>query len=185
MASIGTQRNGLPVEVFKFDTIGVHDYADNTQWPATDNSAWTLDPTSESSEYHDKVVKITELQLDLSEDIIMHSGGQLLVEFFVSGNPNPVKTYTYSSMQDWISKACEKFKINDQGVVGPYIQYNILFATPPIFWTSTGTDAEGNPKLNKMVVRIADNVPYKDSQSNPAKIARSRYFAEVYNDPDV
>ena len=185
MASVGTQRNGLPVEVVKFDTIGVHDYADNTQWPATNDSAWTLDPTDESSEYHDKVVKITELQLDLSEDIVMHSGGQLLVEFYMTGNPNPVKTYTYSSMQDWISKACEKIKIDDQGSVGPYIQYNILFSEPPTFWTSAGLDAAGNPKLNKMVVSIADDMPYKDSEGNPAKIARSRYFAEIYEDPDV
>lgn len=186
MVSIGTQRNGLPVEVDYFETIGVHDYADTSQWPATDNSTWTLDPTNESSKYHNKVVKITEMQLDLSEDIDMHSGGQLIVEFFMTGNPNPVATYTYSSMADWISKSAEKRKIDNQSNVGPYIQYNILFAIPPTFWTSAGVDAHGSPKLNKMTIRIADNQPYKNEAGTvPAKIARPRYFAEVYADPGV
>jgi len=185
MASLGTQRNGLPVEVDYFDTIGVHDYADSSQWPVEGNSAWTLDPTDESSQYHGKVVKITELQLDLAEDIVMHEGGQLLVEFYMPGNPNPVATFTYSSMADWISRAVEKKKIDNQGEIGPFIQYNIVFSIPPTFWTSTGVDATGAPKLNKMVVRIADNTPYKDSEGSPAKIARPRYFAEVYSDPDI
>lgn len=186
MASVGTQRNGLPVEVDYFETIGVHDFADTSQWPATDNSTWTLDPTDENSKYHDKVVKITEMQLDLAEDIEMHATGNLVVEFFMTGNPNPVATYLYKSMADWISKSAEKVKIDNQGSVGPFIQYNILFSIPPTFWTSAGLDAAGGPKFNKMTIRIADNVPYKNVAGTAvAKIARPRYFAEVYNDPDV
>lgn len=182
---IGTQRNGLPVEVDYFDTIGVHDYADTAQWPAVDDSSWVLDPTDTNSEYHGKAVKITELQLDLSEDIVMHSGGELLVEFFMTGVPTPVKTFTYSSMADWFSRACEKQKIDNQGSLGPFLQFNIVFSIPPIFWTSAGLDAKGDPKLNKVVVRIADNVPYKNGSAELVKIARPRYFAEVYTDPDV
>lgn len=185
MGSLGTQKSGLPVEVEYFDTIGVHDYAASAQWPVAGNSAWTLDPTDPSSPYYGKAVRVTELQLDLAEDIVMHEGGQLLVEFFMAGNPNPVATFTYASMADWISRAVEKKKIDNQGQVGPVIQYNIVFSIPPTFWTSAGLDAAGGPKLNKMVVRIADNQPYKDSGGNPAKIARPRYFAEVYADPDV
>ena len=185
MASIGTQRNGLPVEVDYFDTIGIHDYADTSQWTASNDSSWVLDPTSESSPYHDKAVKLTEMQLDLAEDIVMHEGGELVVEFYMTGNPNPVRTFTYASMADWISRSESKQKVDNQGVVGPFIQYNILFAVPPIFWTSAGLDAQGNPKMNKMIIKIADNVPYKDGDGNPAKIARPRYFAEIYTDPDV
>ena len=124
MASVGTQRNGLPVEVLKFDTIGVHDYADTSTWPATNDSSWTLDPTDESSEYHDKVVKITEMQLDLAEDIVMHSAGNLVVEFYMTGNPNPVKTIYYKTMADWISKAAEKHRFPNEHNVGNYFQYN-------------------------------------------------------------
>jgi len=186
MASVGTQRNGLPVEVLKFDTIGVHDYADTSTWPATNDSSWTLDPTDESSEYHDKVVKITEMQLDLAEDIVMHAAGNLVVEFYMTGNPNPVKTIYYKTMADWISKAAEKHRFPNEHNVGNYFQYNILFADPPTFWTSAGVDAQGNPKLNKMIIKIADDMPYKNEAGTaPAKIARPRYFAEVYTDPNV
>jgi hypothetical protein len=185
MASLGTQRNGLPVEVDYFDTIGVHDYADTTNWPTYNDSTWVLDPTDEDSPYYGKAVKITELQLDLAEDIVMHDGGELVVDFHMTGVPVPVKSFVHSSMADWITKSSYKEKIDNQGVVGPFIQYNIIFSIPPIFWTSAGLDAQGNPKLNQMHIYIADHVPYKDTTGNPAKIARPRYYAEVYTDPDI
>jgi|GEM_PF-4368354 len=182
---IGTQENGLPVEC-KFDTIGMHDFSNTEGWPATDDSRWTLDPTNESSPYHDKVVRLNEIQLDFAELIKIHDGGELVIEFFMTGNPNPVVSRSYVTMSDWISRSHAKQRIDYKAAsVGPYMQYNIAFADPPALWTSAGVDLLGNPKLNKMVVRIANNVPYKDEDGNPGKLARGRYFAEIYDDPDV
>jgi hypothetical protein len=183
--SIGTQRNGVPVEVKSFDTIGMHDFSNTSQWPSPLDSSWVIDPSDGYSEYHNSVLKLTELQLDLSENLIIHEGGELLVEFFINGVPNPVFTYTYKSISDWISRANEKKKIDYNGLIGPFMQFNVMFAKPPWLWTSTGIDAAGNYKLNKMVIRIADNQPYKNSEGNPAKICLGRYFAEIYEDPDV
>jgi len=184
MASVGTQRNGLPVEC-DFDTIGTHDFAKPDTWPDPTDSGWIIDPTDETSKFHGKVVKLDEIQVDFAEDLVMHEGGELLVEFYMTGNPDPVFTYTYKSMDDWISRSQRKQKLDYQGPTGPYMQYNIQFAVPQVLWTSAGVDAEGSPKLNKMVLRIADNVAYKDSEGVAATIARGRYFAEIYIDPDV
>jgi hypothetical protein len=185
--SFGTQKNGLSIECTR-DTIGVHDFADVNTWVvSTSDSKWTLDPTNESSAYHDKVVRVIAMQLDLAEDILMASGQEMLVEFFVSGTASAVCTYTYADMSDWISRALHKQKVENSANVGNFIQYNIEFAQKPTFWTSTGVDAAGETKLNKMVLRIANNTPYKKAtDSNTcATLARPRYFVEIYDDPDV
>ncbi len=184
MSSVGTQRNGLPVEC-AFDTIGTHDFAKPDTWPVPDDSSWEINPTDSASKYHGKVVKLNEIQVDFAEKLVMHSGGRLLVDFYMAGVAEPVFTYIYTDMDDWISRSQEKVKIDYAGPVGPYMQYNIQFAVPQILWTSVGVDANGDPKLNKMVLRIEDNVAYKDSEGAAATIARGRYFAEIYTDPDV
>lgn len=184
--SFGTQKNGLAVECI-LDTIGVHDFADSSSWAGgTSDSSWVLYPVSATSPYHNKVVRITAMQLDLAEDIVMASGQEMLVKFFMEGNANPVATYTYASMSDWISRAMRKEPKSNSANVGNYVQYDIQFAQKPTFWTSTGYDASGAPKLNKMLLTIANNTPYnKASAAEPATIARPRYFAEIYNDPDI
>lgn len=180
-----TQSNGLPIEVLQFDTIGTHDFAKPSTWPDTDDSSWIINPTDSSSRFHNKVVKLNGIQLDFAEALIMHAGGELLVEFYMTGNPAPVFTYVYRDMDDWISRSQSKHKVDYQGPTGPFMQYNIQFAVPQILWTSAGVDGLGQPKLNKMVLRIADDVAYKDGEGNPAKIARGRYFAEIYVDPNI
>jgi len=195
MTSFGTQRNGLSVECV-LDAIGVHDFADEDTWEeGTSDSAWTLEPSSATAptDYKNKVVKLTGMQLDLSEDIDMPSGSELLVEFF-GYLPNDLdtelklKTVTYAKMTDWISRAHTKTPIkNDHGAVGDYTQYDIRFPIPPIFWSSRGVDATGGIKMSKMVIRISNNLPYKkasDALVN-ATIAKPRYFVEIYEDPDL
>lgn len=179
-----TQPNGLPIDSTP-DTIGTHDFSNVATWPAIADSKWVLDPIDEESPYHDKAVQLNEIQLDFAEQLVMHTGGALIIDFYMSGNPNPVRTYAYTDMDDWIARSQYKQRIDYQGPIGPFMQFNISFAQPPILWTSTGVDAEGNPKLNKMVLRIEDDSPYLDDTSEPAKIARGRYFAEVYDDPDI
>ncbi len=183
---IGTQENGLPVEC-KFDTIGMHDFSDASTWKTpVGSSSWILDPTDAESPFHNKVIKLNEIQLDFAELIKIHVDGELLIEFYMTGNSNPVKTISYKSMSDWISRSHTKQRVDYKAAsVGPFMQYNIAFAEPPTLWTSTGVDTLGDPKLNKMVVRIADNEPYKDEEGEPGKLARGRYFAEIYDDPDI
>jgi hypothetical protein len=42
----------------------------------------------------------------------------------------------------------------------------------------------GVPKVSEMTVRIGDDQPYKNSEGGPAGMARAKYVAEVYVDPD-
>jgi len=194
--SFGTQKNGLSVECIQ-DSIGVHDFADEGSWiNGTADSSWVLDPSDENapSDYKDKVVKITGMQLDLAEDVDMPSGSEFLVEFYgyipQDGYTTEMKlkTVTYATMKDWISRAHTKTPVkNESGAVGDYTQYDISFPIPPTFWSTKGLDAAGGLKLTKMVIRIADNAPYK-KKSNVAEnatIAKPRYFVEIYEDPDL
>lgn len=196
MTSFGTQKNGLPVECTQ-DSIGVHDFADEASWVnGTSDSSWVLDPSDASapSDYKDKVVRIVGMQLDLAEDIEMPSGSELLVEFYgyipqdEFTTETKLKTVTYATMKDWISRAHTKTPIkNDLGVVGDYTQYDIRFPIPPTFWSTKGLDASNGVKLTKMVIRIANNLPYKkkSAPTENASIAKPRYFVEIYEDPDL
>jgi len=195
MTSFGTQKNGLAVECIQ-DSIGVHDFADETSWVVgTTDSAWTLEPSSATapSDYKNKVVRITSMQLDLAEDISMPAGSEFLVEFYGYLPTDlttevKLKTVTYAKMKDWISRSYQKTPIsNTAGEVGDYTQYDIAFPIAPIFWTTKGLDEAGGLKFSKMVLRIANNVPYK-KKSNVAvnaTIVKPRYFVEIYEDPDL
>ena len=193
--SFGTQKNGLSIECIQ-DSIGVHDFADETSWEdGTDDSSWVLEPSSVDapSDIKNKVVRIVGMQLDLAEDIAMVAGSELLVEFY-GYLPHDLitelklKTVTYARMKDWISRAHRKTPIsNNAGDVGNYTQYDLAFPIPPTFWSSKGADAAGGVKLTKMVVRIASNLPYKKKSvpTENASIAKPRYFVEIYEDPGL
>lgn len=178
--SSGTQKNGLPVEVKYFDTIGTHEWGKPSTWPSPDDSRWTLDPEG------GEAVKITEVMVVLTENTVIHEGGDMVIEFWIDGNDGPVKSHSYASVNDWMSRALDKERLPYAGpeVSQNIIQLNIPFAQQPVLWSSAGTDAQGNPKLNKMTVRIADDQPYKQPDGEGAELVRAKYFVEVYVDPD-
>lgn len=175
------QSNGLPVEVLKYDSIYTHDYADNTTWPSTADSRWTLEPAV------GEAIKLTSVEVKLSEHAVMHSGGATLVEYFVAGVDTPVYVVTYNSIIDWIKRADElpsKVDINNGlDITAPLIMFRITFPRPAVLWSSTGQDLEGNMKFNKMVVRIEDDQPYKQADgTTPAELVIAKYNAEIYED---
>lgn len=194
--SFGTQRNGLPIEC-KQDRIGVHDYADETSWVnGPTDSSFVIDPSDENApaEYKNKVVKLVGMQLDLAQDIEMPAGSEMLVEFYGYvpsdgwATEMLLKTITYSKMKDWANRSHLKTPIPDAlGEMGDYNQYDIAFPDPPTFWPTKGYDAAQSIKLTKMVVRIANNQPYKKKSDNQvnAAIAKPCYFVEIYEAPDV
>jgi len=181
--SNGTQANGLPVQVKKHDTITSHDWTDNTSWPETNDSGWVLEPDA------DEVLVLTEVHAYFSENLVVHEGGQLLVQFYMNGNSEPVLTRTYNNMKDWVSRALEHYHIefDEAGteLTSHILHFVITFAQKPILWSSVGVDALGNPKFNKMVIKINNDTAYQKVGGGAAEIARARYLADVYDDPDV
>jgi len=178
--SRGVQKNGLPVEVKYFDTIGTHEWGKPSTWPAPDDSKWELEPVG------GEAMRLTEVMIVFTENTVIHEGGQMVVEFWIDGNENPVRSYTYASVNDWMGRALSKERLPYEGpeVSHNIIQLNIPFAQPPVLWSSAGNDAEGNPKVNRMSIRIADNQPYRQPDGENAELVRAKYFAEVYVDPD-
>ena len=185
----GTQRDGLPVEVKRFDTIGTHDFSDNTTWSDSTSSLWVLIPDD------GEAIRLTEVMTNFSEDLHIHEGGEVLVEFWIDPIPAPVVVVSYASIADWFSRAFEKYHIPYSGPDSSanIIQLNIPFSQAPVLWSSGGVnmetgipavDAQGQPKLTKMTVRIADDVPYTTIDGGVVALARSKYVAEIYVDPD-
>jgi hypothetical protein len=188
----GFQPNGLPSNVKGFDTITSHDWSDTSAWPATDNSVWTLQPGA------DEVYKVTGVLIKFTEDMIIHSGGGMIIKGHIDGwASSPITLAQYSSMADFMARADEMNRIAYSGPINgdvnkPIIQLKFDFSKPVIIWSSAGVtggnphvDILGNPKWEYMTAEIADDLPYKDDNSDPAQMARSRYFVEIYEDPDV
>ena len=180
-----TQVNGLPIQTSELEAMGMHHFGDSSTWTSPTDSSWVLDPTDVSSPYHGKAIRLVELKLKLSENIVFTGINQLLVEFYISGNPSPVKVIAYKNLVDWIDRSEECIRVEMNNDIGSFHQYNVRFAFTPVIWTSTGLDAEGGYKLNKMVVKIADDTPYISTDGDHVKVAVGRYFAEIYEDPNV
>lgn len=181
----GFQKNGLPVEVIKFDTIGTHEWGDTSTWPATDNSTWECRPED------GQAIVLTEVMTVFCEDTQIPEDNAMLIEFWIKEIPTPVRTYCYKDFRDWFARSFTKNRIefNNQGM----LQFDIPFSQPPALWSSSGIDmttgaphidAQGNYKLWKMTIRLANDTPYLNSDGDPAALARGKYVAEIYEDPD-
>lgn len=186
-----SQPNGLPDNVLQFDTITSHDWANTAKWPAPDNSIWDLTPSD------GKALKLTGVLIRFSENMIVHNGGDMIVELLLDGFPySPYEVTRYSCMRDFMARADFWDKLDYNGPTGgdvnsPIIGIKLDFSKPVILWSSASftsggpeVDLLGNIKFKTMRTRIADNQPYKNDSGDPVQIACSRYFVEVYQDPD-
>jgi len=178
-----TQPNGLPDSPLYFDEISSHDFCRSDEWDnGSSDSSWTLEPSS------GQAIKITSATIRFSDHLKLHSGGSFKVCFYVTGNSTPVYVIEYKNKRDFLKRACEVKIIDINGggdITSPVLETVMDFARPPVLWSSTGNDALGIAKFNKMVLIVDDNVPYKqDDGTTPAEMAISRYECEYYVDPD-
>jgi hypothetical protein len=185
-----TQPNGLPGSVVNFDTITSHDWSDNSQWVVSvDDSTWTLQPDA------GQAIKVTGVLIKFSEDMVVHANGGMLIQVAIDGwAPSPLTLVSYSSIADFFARADEWGKLDYNGpangsVNKPIISLKFDFSRPVVLWSSGGTiegvpkvDAQGSPKFQKMMIKIADDMPYKDNDGGVVQVARSRYFIECYAD---
>lgn len=177
-----TQLNGLPDNPQYFDEISSHDFARSDEWVvSSSDSTWTLEPPANMA------IKITSVSVRFSEKLVMHSGGSFMIKFFMDGTTPPVYTITYANKRDFVKRASEikVLPMSGDGDVNSSVADFIMdFAKPPVLWSTTGVDALGVPKFNKMTLEIEDDTPYKQEDGvTPAQMAVSRYECEYYSDP--
>jgi len=167
------------------DTLGMHDLSQEASWPAAGKSAWVLDPTNPKSELYGKSITINSLQLDIDEQLDILPGGEILVELYSNLIPRPLMTVVYSDIRDLISRSTRKARVEFKGSIGPFLQLNMDFTQPPTLLPSVGIGQNGIPKLNKLILRIADDKPLKKvGGETVCSIAKGRYFVELYHDLD-
>lgn len=177
-----TQVNGLPDNPLYFDEISSHDFARSDEWVvSTSDSTWTLEPPA------DQAIKITSVSIRFSEKLVVHSGGSFLIKFWMDGEAEPTYTITYDNKRDFVKRASEIRVLpmaGDGDINTSVVDFIMDFAKPPVLWSTTGTDAQNQPKFNKMTLEIADDAPYKQADgTTPAQMAVSRYECEYYSDP--
>ena len=119
----------------------------------------------------------------------------MLIQVAIEGwGPSPLTVADYPSIADFFARADEFGKLDYSGpangdVNKPIIWLKYDFSKPVVLWSSGGmfegnpkVDAQGSPKFQKMVIKIADDAPYKDNDAGVVQVARSRYFIECYED---
>jgi hypothetical protein len=78
-------------------------------------------------------------------------------------------------------------------ITRPFYRTVIPFAAKIFLWSTAGIDPGtgqprvdrlGNVKLRSMTAKIANHRPYADPNAAALQTAWSRYFVDVYRDPD-
>ena len=182
---------GLPSAAEGFDTISSHDWHDSSQWPSVDDSRWTLTPDDGFAYVVNGVlIKFTH-GMTLPESSALIIEGQIVPGL-------EVELARYSNMRQFLTRADQMNFVNvtDPGggpITKPFMVFEFNFSKHVFLWSSAGMEGDppapkvdklGIPKFKSMVVRIADNVPFKYHDGTELEIACSRYMVQEYQDPD-
>ena len=161
------------------------------------DSRWTLEPPT------GQMYVATHCYIQCSCDVLITPAKAMIVEgYFGASDETPYEITRFSYLDIMTNRAHEK-KILDPStghaggsepgmcMTKKFYDLKIPFAEEVLIWSSAdGTimapslDQEGKAKFRRMVVRIADDEPYKDSTDALVETALSRYLCDVYTDPD-
>lgn len=184
-----SQPNGLPSSAIGNDTITTHSWAHTSEWSAPNESKYEIIPAA------GKAIVLSGVLIRFSEGMIAPANNEHILEYILEGwQYSPYKITGYPSLRSLFSRADIIDRSDYQGTGGdiskPIISLKYDFSRPIVLWSSGGVvggapklDAQGQPRFQKLRVRLAANEPYKDTNGDPVEMACSRYFATIYNDP--
>lgn len=165
--------------VIKKDSIPTHDWGDSSQWAGAPSSSFTIKPNP------GEAIIIPRARIRYSENA--HMGSALVIDYYVG--EAVVSSTEYKNQNDFFSRfdEFERFAVaGSNGYDADIFSHEYEFDAPLVLWSSEGVDGDGAPKLNKIVIRIADDQPYKQSDdTSPINMAQVRYLGcLVCTDPD-
>jgi len=192
------------------ETIHSHPWNRENEWvlcpdpvagwgETTKDSRWELKPPAGD------MYIATHCFVQCSCDILVTPERALIVEgvFDDADEAGKVEITRFSYLDILTSRASEKRILDPNTGHGAgatpgetltkrFYELKIPFAHEVLLWSSAALtggqpalDGAGNAKFRKMIVRIGDNEPYTNAAGTaPAETTLSRYFCDVYTDPD-
>lgn len=190
------EMNGLSDPWVDKNSITSPNWCDSTTWPSQDPlaSLWTI--TAKGVAYpgqedppDDKVIFIPELRVRFSEDAVMLAGGSMLAKFWVATYEVASMRCTYTQKRDFVKRCTSFAKHDTETEFGGDVTSNVwdLYfdfirdGKPVILFPASYA---GQGKLTKMTLEIANNVPYKKENGDPAELGYTRIpDIRIYNAP--
>jgi len=172
--------NDLRNNILKKDSIGTHDWGDDTSWqnyeegwPSGKDSSFIVEPVA------GQAIIIPRARIRYSEDAIMHS--PLKIDYYIG--ETVVDTTTYKNQDDFFDRF-DSFEVfptsGGNGYTADIWSHEYEFDEAIVLWSSVGAG-----KLNKMVIFIEDNEQYKKQDASAIEMARVRYLGcLICTDPD-
>jgi hypothetical protein len=203
MSQILASQLGL-VNFLRTDTVSAHPWHRPDEWilkpaggwanpPADYNSTWELKPIS------GEVYIVTACQIQMSADVILTPSNAMQVHVTIQSPIPPIMVTQFIHADEFLNRASEVTYYPISGVTDgaeitkPIYRTVIPFASKIFLWGTAGIDPAtgqprsdrlGNVKLRSMTAKIADNRPYSDPGGVPIQTGWSRYFVDVYAEPD-
>jgi len=161
------------------DSKPMHNFADNTEWPALDNSVFTFKPPT------DEAWLISSVRIKFSVNVNLHCPMNL--NYYIHGVPTAVRTTKYSSIDAFIDR-CPVSDVLLFGGQGKYthniFSFEYQFDSEMFLWGTSpgGVNPAQNPRLHYFTMGIEDNIPYKNLDGGILEMAKIRYPGVVVYD---
>ena len=192
------------VEFIRTDTISSHPWNRPDDWVLKPGGGWTNPPTDYDSTWELKpaagfVYVATACQIQMSADVIMAAANAMQVHVTIQSPISPILVTQFTYADEFLNRASDVVYYPVSGITTgaqitkPFYRAVIPFASKIFLWSTAGIDTEteqprvdrlGNVKLRSMTCKIANHRPYVDPADAVVQTGWSRYFVDVYTDPD-
>lgn len=174
------------------DSAYTHDFGDAATWhsvPGLGASSWSLQPPPGYA------YKIVGCETKASADANIHSPLEIWFQakrkslawgtIPPTGMNGFAYRVAYNSMKDWIKRATDlptvRTLTGSTEITKSLLLFSFAFSPAPILWSSTGY-ANGMPKWNRMIIQVADHLPYKNLAGEAIEMALAKYIIEIYKE---
>jgi hypothetical protein len=186
------------------DTVSSHPWHRPDEWQLKPSEGWVNPPTGYNSVWGLKpkageMFVVTACQVQMSADAIITNANAMQVHVTIQNPIPPIYITQFAHLDEFLNRASEVFYYPISGVgenaeiTRPFYRAIIPFAQQILLWSTAGLnlsttqpyrDRSGNVKFRSMTAKIANNLPYLDATGSITQTAWSRYFIDVYQDPD-
>jgi hypothetical protein len=203
MSMILASQLGL-TEMVRTDTVSAHPWNRPDEWQLKPSGGWVNPPTDYNSTWELKpangeVFVVTACQIQMSADVIIAAANAMQVHVTIQSPIPPIKVTEFIHADEFLNRASEVTYYPISGVTAgaeitrPFYRTVIPFAAKIFLWSTAGIDPGtgqprvdrlGNVKLRSMTAKIGGDRPYADPVGAIIQTGWSRYFVDVYRDPD-
>jgi hypothetical protein len=186
------------------DTVSAHPWHRPNEWQLKPTGGWVNPPTDYNSTWELKPIAgevyiITACQIQISADVMVDLSNAMQVHAVIQNPIPPIYITQFAHFDELLNRASEVFYYPVFGIgegaeiTKPFYRSVIPFSQQIILWSTAGINlSNGQPhknslgivKFRSMTAKIANHRPYLDSSGSVAQTIWSRYFVDVYKDPD-